>query len=406
MRGSGDFGANEFPNDFHDFILWMEPNGDVPITALMNRAGKEKTGAPEFTWFGEGKDITRLQVNFATGYSSAATTIEVDGTDPSASDFGHVYGSANHLVPGDVLMVETDEAADFNNELMIVSSVTDSNTVVVQRGQAGTTPDTIADNVGLLKIGSAWGEGSLPANAATRNPIEFTNYTQIFKTTYQLNNTVKASDTFRTGDPQKNDKMRKAFDHAQQLEWTTLFGRKHKDTDSDGEVRRFTAGLREQIPTDTTTIFSTDVTENAFIDAVYKVFDYRSRAGDERVIFCGNGFLMQLNKLAKAQGQVQFNGVVRSYGMRLQEWVLPQGTFFIRRHPALSRDPKFTYSGIILDFSAIRWRHLRNTKFEDDIEKDGRDAIKGQWITEGGLMVLNGGLTCGYLGNLSSISTA
>ena len=57
----------------------------------------------------------------------------------------------------------------------------------------------------------------------------------------------------------------------------------------------------------------------------------------------------------------------------------------------------------IIDFCALRWRPLRgrDTTFKDNIQLPDEDTQKGQWMTEAGLEVRFGGLTCGYVGNIA-----
>ena len=43
----------------------------------------------------------------------------------------------------------------------------------------------------------------------------------------------------------------------------------------------------------------------------------------------------------------------------------------------------------------------RDTQTIDNIQNKGEDSTRGMWQTEGGLEVRYGGLTCGYLGNIT-----
>ena len=50
LRGTGDWGTDERPKNFREMILWRDPNGSAPLTALMAKMGKETTDDPEFSW--------------------------------------------------------------------------------------------------------------------------------------------------------------------------------------------------------------------------------------------------------------------------------------------------------------------------------------------------------------------
>lgn len=407
LRGTGDWGADERPKNFRELILFRNPNGAAPIFALTARVQKESVDDPEFAWWDEPNDLLRLRVNGAV--SSSATTIKVDSADPSSSAPGNVWGLATHLVPGDLLLVEpaTDNAT-FNHEVLEVDTVVSGTNFTVKRGRSGTTAAAIADNVLLLKIGTAYEEGTAEPKSASRNPIKYSNFTQIFKTVYELTGSAKQTKT-RTGDPLANDKKRKMFDHARDIEMSLLFGQKSEITGPNGKPLRTMDGIRKFIPGTTTTILTGGYTLSTFLDAVVPVFDFDSPAGDTRIAFCGNSALNHINKLiASASGHTAINLNVdhkeKVFGLNFTEYVLPQGRLFLKTHPLMNRHGLYKDSMFILDFSAIRWRPLRNrdTKFQDNIQAKGEDVVRGQWMTEAGIEVRFGGLTCGYIGGFGA----
>lgn len=407
LRGTGDWGTDERPKNFREYIMWRNPNGSTPLLALMSKVGKASTDDPEFAWWDEPTDIIRLTVNGALGTTDS--TIVVNSLDPDATTPSRNWGVANHLVPGDVLMVEpVTDAAAFTPEYITVVAVQSDTQFTALRGQCGSTAASITNGGFLLKIGSRFSEGTAEPKATSRNPIKYFNYTQIFKTSYDVTGTA-ASTYARTGDTIKNDKKRRSLDHAKDLELALMFGRKQETIGDNGKPLRSMDGLRRWIPSQNTTVFTASVTftgaTNNFLDAVYKVFDWDTSAGDQRIALCGNGALNTMQKvIAKDQAtNVQFTNVIKSqYGMNLREMVLPQGTLFLRTHPLLNRHSLYTNSMWIVDFSALKWRFLkgRDTKAIDNIQNKGEDAQRGMWQTEAGLEVDAGGLTCGYLGNL------
>jgi hypothetical protein len=368
----------------------------------MSRVQKESTDDPEFSWWDEPNDLVRLQVNGALG--AGDTTVIVDSSDPSATSPGNRWGLATHLKPGDLLLVEpAADNATYDHEILEVESVSSGTQFTAKRGAAGTTAAAIADNLYLLLLGSAYEEGSAEPKASSRNPAKYYNYTQIFKDAYDISRTAAATRT-RTGDPVRNDKKRKAFDHARGIEQALLWGQRSEKNGPNGKPLRTMHGIRKFIPSATTTIFGANVTVKTFLDAVYPVFDFDSPAGDERIGFCGNNGLNILNKVIQGDSNtsIQFGGVIKQYGMNFREFILPQGRLLLRTHPLLNRNTLYRDSMFIIDFSALRWRPLRggDTKFQDNIQNKGEDARRGQWLTEAGLEVRYGGLTCGYLGAL------
>lgn len=406
LRGTGDWGTDERPKNFRELILWRNPNGSAPLFALSAKSQKESTDDPEFSWWDEPNDLLRLQV--AGALDSDDQVVTIDSSDPSSSSPGNVWGLATHLVPGDHLLVEPlVDNATFDHEIIEVLTVVSSTVFTVKRGAAGTSAGTIANDVFLLKIGNAFAEGTAEPDAASRNPIKYSNFTQIFKSVYEITRTASKTRT-RTGDPLKNDKKRKAFDHARDIEMAMLFGQKSEITGANGKPKRTMDGLRKFIPAATTTILSAWNLED-FLDAVSPVFDFDTPAGDTRIAFCGNSALNEFNKkIAAASGHTAIDLKVdqnaTQFGVNFTRYQLPQGSLLLKTHPLMNRHALYKNSMFIVDFSAIRWRPLSggDTKFMDNIQNKGEDAIRGQWLTEAGMEVRYGGLTCGYIGGFGS----
>ena len=61
LRGTGDWGTDERPKSFRETILWLDPNGDSPLTALMGQATSENVDDPEFSWWEEENQQARIQ---------------------------------------------------------------------------------------------------------------------------------------------------------------------------------------------------------------------------------------------------------------------------------------------------------------------------------------------------------
>ena len=380
LRGTGDWGTDERPKNFREMILWRQPNGSAPLTALLSKAKTEKTDDPEFSWWEEEMNALRLTVNFTTGYATTDLSIKVTSNVSDATD----------VVAGDVFLVESAITSAYSNEIVVATGNGQADgTIAFQRAASGSTAKAIPNGTCLTKIGSVFAEGTGAPAAATRNPTKFMNLCQIFKTTYDITATAEKTKT-RTGDPVKNDKKRKMFDHSVAMEMAWLFGKRFETTGPNGKPLRFTGGFLwflSQYAPNMITAFTTTPTETAFTDAVYKVFDYQTNAGDERIVFAGNGFLNSLNRLANSQSRVRINydGIVKEFGMNLQKWVMPQGTLYVKSHPLFNLHARFTNDAFVFDPTVVKYRALRDTNFKDNIQANDADEKKGQWLTEAGL---------------------
>lgn len=382
VRGTGDWGTDERPKNFRETILWRNPNGMAPLTALMAKMKSESTDDPEFSWWEEELNALRLTMGNGTAYSSSDTSIVVTS---------NLSADARDCVAGDVFMVEKTLTSAYDHEIVIVSSVTDSSHIVIKRGQAGTSAATIGVGANLTKIGNVFEEGSGSPSSSSRNPTKLYNYAQIFKTSYNLTNTAKNTRA-RTGSAVEKDKKRKMFDHSVALEMAAIFGKRSETTGANGKPLRFTGGLlymMSQYASDMITVFSTTPTESTFTDAVYKVFNFDTGAGNERIVLAGNGALNSLNRLAASQSRtrVNFDGTIKLYGMELQKWILPQGTLYVKSHPLLNNHTRFTNEMLIIDPTCLIARPFRATTFQDNIQANDADEVKGQWITEEGFEI-------------------
>ena len=387
LRGTGDWATDERPKNFREIILWRRPNGSAPLTALLAKTKSEKVDDPEFNWWEEELNAVRLQTD--TAFATTDNAITTDTSDPVDALF---------LVAGDVMLVEKAMNTSYNHEIVVVSSVSSATSFSIKRGQAGSTAAAIANDIWLTKIGNVHEEGSGSPNAMSRNPTKFFNYAQIFKTSYRITETAKITKT-RTGDALKNDKKRRMFDHSTALEMAFLFGKRSEATGPGGKPMRFTAGLLwflSNYASTRITAFTTSPTETTLLDAVYPIWDYSTDAGDERVAFAGNGFLNNLNKLAKnsSSTRINFNGFITMNGMRLAEWIFPQGTLRVKTHPLFNTHARFTNDCFMFDPSVLIYRYMRDTKSQDNIQANDADEQKGQWLTECGLELEHAKTAC------------
>jgi hypothetical protein len=203
----------------------------------------------------------------------------------------------------------------------------------------------------------------------------------------------------------KNEKKRRLFDHSIGIELAYMFNPGgYETTGSNAKPLRFTGGLRSFLTGNTPKIYSTTVTEAILVADWAPVFNYTgSGSSNERLMLVGNNYLTNVNKIAKTGTQLQAQGTVRVYGMELNKWVIPQGTFYLKSHPLMNTAySRWTSSCFILDVPGLIHRYLegRDMNFKDNVQANDEDHRKGQWLSECGLevhhtssMLYQGGLT-------------
>ena len=405
LRGTGDWGTDERPKDFRESILFYSPNGDAPIFALSSKAGKKTVSDPEFAWWAESNTLIRLQ-NGAGAAAAGDTTITITSVDPTSTTMDVAYGTATHLKPGDLLLVEKTDQATFDNEIIQVDTVLSDTQFTALRGAAGTTAATIAASAFMTVIGSAYAEGTSAPRATSKNPVKFLNYIQIFKDSYEITGTADNTDA-RTGSAWSNDKKRKLFKHSSDIEWAFMFGRKSEQTGDNGKPLRFLGGMREQIPSSRTTVFSSAVSASSFMDAVAPVFDFDLGGGDTRLGFMGNTARIEMGKVIQGATAVRIDlgNIIKIFGMAFQEWVTPMGRLLVKSHPLLSRHGRYNKTMFIVDFSAVKYVTMKGRpdgKTYDDVQNKDEDVRRGYIQSDCSVMVDGGGLSCGYLGNISA----
>lgn len=404
LRGTGDWSTDERPKNFRESILFFSPAGTSPLFALTSKAGMKSVDDPEFAWWAEGNNLVRLTVNGALVSTDLVMT--VSSLDPTSTTMTALYGTALNLKPGDILLVEpSSDNATFNHELLEVDTVMSSTQFTMRRGAGGTTAASISSGASLTLLGSAYAEGTSAPLAVSRNPIKFSNFTQIFKNTYELTATADAT-AARTGSAWSNDKKRKSFDHARDIEMALLFGRAFEGTGDNGKPKRFMAGLRNVLPSSRVTVFGAPVTAATFNDAIAPVFDFDLGGGDTRIGFMGNTARTEMGKVIQATTgiKMELGNTITVFGMNFQEFIMPMGRLLMKSHPLLSQHPLYKKSMFVCDFSAIKYVAMkgRDTKYKDDVQADDEDVRRGFVQTECSLMVDGGGLSCAYLGNISA----
>lgn len=385
LRSTADFATDERPKDFRSAILMLEPNGKAPLLALASMLKNEKTTDPEFAWWEEESYVPRCLTTGALSTTSTAVVLQAAGTTGTKGD-------GLSFVPGDILQVQKALASGVNtNELVEVVTVTDATNITIRRGVAGSTAANIPTASAFLKVGNAFAEGVGAPNVSSRNPVKKYNFTQIFRTAYQETETTLAT-TFRTGDPLKNDRNRKMFDHGASIEHATLFGRRFEQLSgtANGKPRRYMGGFADPDIGLRQLVFATTPTEDAFLDALEPLFS-RTTSGisDERITLCGNGFLNAFNKKIKnsSSPRFQFEGTLKIFGMELFLFVTPFGRVAFKTHPLLTADPIYTNSAFCISPQLYRYRDLRATKPKNNIQGNDEDSQKGEWLTETGLEI-------------------
>jgi hypothetical protein len=362
--------------DAVDKVFLLEPNKH-PLVTLLNqvqasdgaykgsRIMKASTGNPEFKWFEDVYGGRYAKV--ATGAAAGAASFDVSGAGSS---------SAHIFTVGDVVKVAR------TGENVLVTAITDTDTIAVTRSVGDTPAAAVVAGDGLFIVGNASEENALARNANTTRSTAQSNYTQIFKTTIALSGTEDAAKLYGGRDlPYLRSK--KATEHALDIERAFWWGEKGSDTSgTQGHPRRFTGGVLEFIEGGNSYIQNqggalTAPDLNTFLR---EGFTY---GNSTKMLFAGGVLLQAINEIAR--GQIQTNVGDTVYGIKVSTWMTAFGEVKIVHNPLFVED--YAGYGFLLDMECFKYRYMdgRDTKLMTNIQAPDADGIIDQYLTECGL---------------------
>jgi hypothetical protein len=340
LRGTGNFAANEVPENWREGILFYYPNGETPLIALSSQGKSEATDNYRFHWWDKSLPSRRLFVNNAAGYSAAATSIVVDdGAGGSAAALVHA---------GVVLMNER------TFERMIVTANPSGDSITVARGKGATAAAAMNNDDALLVIGTAYEDGATAVSGLSFDPVERVNVCQIFQRGVGPLTRRMAKTTLRTGDKFMDMKHDAWLNIALDMEWSALFGDFLDEAGSSGAVRRtFSGGLYYWVKTNNFDGGGA-VSYFSFLDMLENQFRYGS---SEKLLLAGSTALLVINKIAKLEMTMNTVPGEDSFGMKIFEVICPFGVFYLKNHPLLSDHPVFRtwMFGIDLEYFVMRY---------------------------------------------------
>jgi len=400
MKGNGDWADDQRPKNWREKILYLYPNGDAPLTAMLSMMKSESTDDPEFYWWD--KSLASQAGTVANVYTDVLSTAYTTGG--VVGDILYVKCAAavvSQFRPGhQVLLMNTANYADNTNaKVVAVTTNGDDSYLTVKLLQSDPTTTGIADCNRVLVIGNINPEGGSMPQAIAYDPTKHYNYTQIFRTSLSITRTARKT-RLRTGDQYKEAKREALELHSIEQEKSIIWGRRLETTGDNGKPERSSMGLIQAINDGSGLV--ADFTESdsdyngltwleggeEWLDAkLEELFRYGS---SDRMALVGSGTVLALNKLIKEYGNYNISDNTTSYGIKVKSWVTPFGTIHMKIHPLFSYEVTHRNSMLILDPADLVTRTITDTTFFADSDKQntGRNRIDGtdeEWLTEMGL---------------------
>lgn len=375
MRGSGEFSSDFRPKNYRELFTLLEPNGNAPLNALLSMGSSESTDDPEYKNFRDELPDRVLTVNGAVA-STSTTSITIDAGDDN-----------KFAISGSIIINQT------TGEVMQATADTTATTLTVTRNIGGTSHQ-IADNAKLFVSGYAAAEGASSPTAISFDASVVSNYTQIFRTAFQVSNTL-SSTYLRTGD-KMDESMTKALKlHMSDIERAMFFGNKHEANGSSSAPTRYTGGLVNSLTNvvDITTDYASyggasagKMSEEGFDSLLMStVFKYGS---NQKIAFVGETVANQLQQMGKDRWQP--TSVEGSYGVNLIKYTTFAGDLMVHLHPQFRQLDHMKNAMVIVDFPYLSYRYLegRDTQLLENRQSPDADSVKHEYLTECGLELL------------------
>ena len=410
MRGTGDWVTGQRPMNWREQILYLYPNGQAPLTAILAMLSSELVDDPQFHWWTQEQSAVGGAVTgiFTLPDLSVAYAGGGVAADVVYARITTVLG--NRIREGHQILLR--DASDSTVDVVgKVVGVTRGTTYTVLAIKLLEDDDNSASNdlqtCDTFKIiGNINPEGGEMPDAIALNPVKVYNYTQIFRTPLSMTRTALRT-KLRTPEQRQKAKAEALEMHSWEMELAYLWGIRTENIGDNGKPERTTMGVINfirQYAAANCNDFSLNAdyagqtwaaAGQTWLKAMLEQI-FRYGAG-EKLVLCGSGFLLGLDALASSSTLGNVMNLVpgaKTYGMEIRQWMTPFGVINMKTHPLFSYDATTRNMGIILEPKELGYRYIDDTTFygesnqKQHAEGYGQrrvDGINEEYLTEAGL---------------------
>lgn len=382
---TGMFNTSNFTTDlakksFAGMITRLMPNGTAPLFGLTSMLPSETAVQIEHGFFTK----TMLFPEMITTAISLA-----------ASPNFTVASTAN-ILPGMIMRVNS------TGENIIVNSVVSATEFTATRGVGTVTAaDTTATDE-LYQVGNAFEESSVRPNAQNIIPVRITNLTQIFRNTWAISETARATMVIAGETNVAESRQDCAAFHAADIEKALFFGQKSQGT-RNGQPFRTMDGLLSIVSNTTyyppsyggvvnVTTAGATTTWTQLETALDPVFDQTTdpKGSNERVLFVGGAAKVVLNNIGRLNGTYQLVDGQTNWGLQFSTLTTSRGKFRLIEHPLLNSNATWAKMAAAVDLATFRVAYLGDRKTQNKefnmeggtAQDNGIDAVGGTLTTE------------------------
>lgn len=381
---TGIFSTGQLTQDlakksFAAMITRLMPNGTAPLFGMTSMLPSETAVQVEHGFFT--KTMLFPQLTIGAGGQTAADTI-------------FLVGSTANVLPGMVMRV------DSTGENIIINAVMSGTQVAVTRAVGTVAAQAISASVNLFQVGNAYEEASVRPQSLIINPVRITNLTQIFRNTWAISDTVRATMMIAGETNVAESRQDCAAFHAADIEKALLFGQKSQGT-RNGQPFRTMDGLISIVgnlsyypsyyasANVNTAGATTNYTQlEGFLDPCFNQAT-DPKVANERVLFVGGTAKRVINNIGRLNGTYYIVDGQTNYGLQFSTFKTARGTFRMIEHPLLNSNTSWSKMAIAVDLSTFRVAYLgdrktQNKEFNSSEEAvdNGIDAVGGTLTTE------------------------
>jgi hypothetical protein len=364
---------------FAGMITRLMPNGNAPLFGLTSMLSSVTALQAEHGFFT--KTMLFPQLTLAAAALLTDTVLTVTTTV--------------NTLPGMMMRV------DSTGENILLTSILSPVQVSVQRGVGSTNAAAISNAVNLYQVGSAFEEGSLRPNALAINPVRVTNLTQIFRNTWAITDSARATQVIAGDTNVAENRQDCAAFHAADIEKAIFFGQKFSGT-RNGQPFRTMDGIYSIVSnlayyppsysSASVTTFGSTTNYTQFEAAFDPCFNQATdpKAANERILFVGGTAKKVINNIGRLNGTYYMVSGETTWGLQFDTIKIARGTFRVIEHPLFNTNPSWSKIGIAVDLSSFNLAYLADRKTQNkefnmgsDIAADnGIDAVGGTLTTE------------------------
>lgn len=386
---SGQLTQDLAKKSFAAMITRLMPNGTAPLFGMTSMLPSETAVQVEHGFFT--KTMLFPQLTLGAAAASGDTTFTVTST--------------GNVLPGMIMRV------DSTGENIIVNSILSGTSVQVTRGVGTVAAAAISNSVNLWQVGNAFEEASVRPQSLIINPVRITNLTQIFRNTWAISDTIRATMMIAGETNVAESRQDCAAFHAADIEKALFFGQKSQGT-RNGQPFRTMDGLINIVgnlsfypsyytaANVNTAGGTTNYTQlEGFLDPCFNQAT-DPKVANERVLFVGGTAKRVINNIGRLNGTYYIVDGQTNYGLQFSTFKTARGTFRMIEHPLFNSNTSWSRMAVAVDLSTFRVAYLGDRKTQNkefnmpegsdgDAVDNGIDAVGGTLTTEMTAVVRN-----------------